>query len=108
MNEETIISPEMIDAWITYCKEKLGEEVEVDAAVGTLKMYENGQGELAADLMNGNELFYPLMQVYYNKGGHEGEMPESWKLPLETVEELVADPMAPLAEKLPEATQETM
>jgi len=57
------------------------------------------KGELPAKLMNGNELWMPLMQAYWNANGHEGDMPEDWKKPLvevEMVDEICENPNKPL------------
>ncbi len=79
---DNCVTPQMVDLYLVFHPD-LTEET----AVTGLNTFADGQGELPAKLMNGNEPFYPLMQVYWNKSGNEGDMPEDWKKPLVEIEQ---------------------
>jgi hypothetical protein len=79
--EGSILTEAVVDAYM-LCHPDLNEET----AITGLNTFLDGQGELPA-CMNGKEVFYPLMQEYWVKSGHEGEMPEDWKKPLVEVPE---------------------
>jgi hypothetical protein len=73
----SIITEKMVDEYMAYYG-NLTEET----AIGGMNIWIDGQGELPAKLMNGNETFYPIM-VAYAKANGLAEMPASWfeKLP---------------------------
>lgn len=79
--EGSVVTEDMLDAW---CKHyEIADDVSQRPGVlSSLTTLESGVGELPAGLMNGNEVFYPLMQSYWNKSGNEGDMPEDWTKPL--------------------------
>lgn len=91
MSEEqtqSVVTPEMVAEYVAHFN------VNEDVAVGSLHMWEQGQGELAAALVNGNKVLYPVVEAYFKAKGQE--VPETVKVPLVEVPE----------EKLPE-TEET-
>ncbi len=90
MCEETqsVVSQEMIDAFAAFFT------CEKDVAEGSLKMWEEGKGELDANLVNGNPIFMPVVEAYYKSLGFE--VPETVKVPLTPVElgpEKLPDPV---------------
>jgi len=81
-----MITQEQIDAYIAKYPDNSRE-----AAEGTLALWEKGQGELDAELVNGSEVFAPIVEAYYKANGEE--VPESVKVPLTPVNEGVTDVM---------------
>ena len=82
--QKSVVTPEMVSEYMKFFG------VAEDAAIGSLHMWEQGQGELAAALVNGSEVFLPVVESYFKSKGME--VPETVKVPLVKVEE-----------KLPEA-----
>lgn len=79
--EGSILTEQMVDQYLAFHPD-LNEET----AVTGLNHFLAGEGELPAKLMNGNEVFYPLMETYAKANGQPG-MPENWKTPLVEVDE---------------------
>jgi hypothetical protein len=86
----SVVTIDMIEAYAKHFGTSLQDGTQYPGVVGSLRTIESGQGTLVADLMNGNEIFYPLMEAYCK--ALKIEMPEDWKKPLVKVDE-----------KLPEA-----
>lgn len=99
MEENQLITPEMVDAYKTRFP-----DISDEGAIGSLTMWANGQGELDAELCNGNPVMAPVVEAYYAAKGVE--VPESVEVPLTPVDEGTTDVMA--EEKLSDAesTQE--
>ncbi len=94
---ESVVTPEMLEMYKVRFNEMSDE-----AALGSLRMWEKGQGELDAALCNGNPTMFAVVEAYYKAKGQE--VPESVKIPLVEVEE-----NAPITdEKLPEESEAQM
>lgn len=84
---KSIVTLDMIREWAAFYNVSLEDGSQMPGVVGSLETLAEGAGTLPAELMNGNETFLPLMQAYWTKSGHEGDMPEDWKKPLVQVED---------------------
>ncbi len=78
------ITKAMIEAYAKRFSIDLTDGSQEAGIVGSLQMLGNGQGELDAQLFNGNEILYPVTEAYYAAKGVE--VPESVKVPLTPVD----------------------
>ncbi len=76
----SVVTLDMIEQFATFEKISLEDGTQYPGVVGSLRAWEAGQGELKAELVNGNPVFVPLQEAYYKALGQE--VPETAKVPL--------------------------
>jgi len=96
-----VITQSMVEAYAKRFNIDLEDGSQKPGIEGTLAGWANGQGELDAELVNGNLVMLPVAEAYYAAKGVE--VPDSVKVPLTPIDEGVTNVMA---EAAPEAAPE--
>ncbi|MDD5726804.1 MAG: hypothetical protein PHC53_05395 [Patescibacteria group bacterium] len=74
------ITKQMVEEYAMHHDIDLTDGSQEPGIIGTLNTWADGQGELDADLVNGNPTFAPIVEAYYTAKGES--VPESVKVPL--------------------------